>query len=209
MLEDLSSKNGTRVNGIPLQNTRVLSNGDIVELGDVELRVRIDERPDDVEPEELDTERTQRLRLSAARGRAMPVPDDWATRPTEPIASADSLAAAVRDFERRVYTRHPVALMVRYESESLTFEGEARDLSVGGVFICTDLLDPPGTHCTLTLLLPEGPRTLGAVVTHVHTEAESENGPGIGLHFREADEPMRQWLEHTVAGRISRAAKIH
>lgn len=40
-LEDLGSKNGTRVNDIPLEHPLVVTSGDLIQLGAVRLRLRI------------------------------------------------------------------------------------------------------------------------------------------------------------------------
>ncbi len=42
-------------------------------------------------------------------------------------------------------------------SSELEIEATTRDLSTSGVFVCTQVLEPLGTTCELTLLVDGGP----------------------------------------------------
>jgi pSer/pThr/pTyr-binding forkhead associated (FHA) protein len=103
----------------------------------------------------------------------------------------------INEFRRRLSPRYPVDIPVIYVSETLTFDGAARDLSLGGIFLASDLLDPIGTRCTVTLL-PDGSRPIAfeGRVCHVTTSAEGEGGhpPGLGIQFSRFSADALQWL---------------
>ena len=66
----------------------------------------------------------------------------------------------LQDVERRVTPRHSVEIPMLYSSATLTFDAVARDISSGGIFVASELLDPMGTRCSLTLLPDGAPRGL-------------------------------------------------
>jgi hypothetical protein len=87
--------------------------------------------------------------------------------------------------ERRVSRRVPTTLPVRFCSALLEFEGEATfdgeisDVSDGGVFIRSDLLEPPGTRVHLLVSLPEHRQVVSG---HVAWTAQAPpKGPGMGI----------------------------
>ena len=88
-----------------------------------------------------------------------------------------------------------------YASDSLGFDGMVRDLSEGGLFIATELLDPVGTPCQVTLL-PEGSSavTLTGVVCHAVVAETGQAGrpPGMGIEFRDVGEEAATWLRRTL-----------
>jgi len=114
----------------------------------------------------------------------------------------------VKDLERRKEPRQPVEFPVLYASDSLSFEGEARDLSPGGIFVASELLDHEGTQCLVTML-PDGAPPLAAegLVCHVITAEIGSGGrpPGMGIRFTRLDSETQQWVDRTVVGRSQSA----
>lgn len=109
--------------------------------------------------------------------------------------------------DRRQEVRCNVEVPVLYSSENLTFEAVARDLSHGGMFIATELLDPIGTSCKITVL-PDGRPAVcfAGIVCHV-VETETGAGgrpPGIGIRFsmmgKDAETWLKEALENAVPG---------
>ena len=92
-------------------------------------------------------------------------------------------------------------------SDTLTFESQARDLSRGGMFIRTELLDPVGTPCMLTVL-PDGGAAvvMQGVVAHVVESRVDRQGrsPGLGVKFASLSPDAERWLGHTLAERARR-----
>ncbi|MCA9670325.1 MAG: FHA domain-containing protein [Myxococcales bacterium] len=98
--------------------------------------------------------------------------------------------------ERREHVRVPHRMPVIYDSETLTIEAGARDISLGGMFIACDLLDPPGTRCTVTVLPDGAPAIpLSGVVAHVRSQPGSKQPSGMGVRFDELSRISRMWLE--------------
>ena len=102
---------------------------------------------------------------------------------------------------RRRHDRHPVELHLVYSSSELEIEATTRDLSVSGVFVCSQVLDPVGTVCQLTLLLDGGPplQVRGIVRRVVEREDESAEPVGIGVEFLGIGDVERAWLERAAS----------
>jgi hypothetical protein len=101
----------------------------------------------------------------------------------------------------RIAPRFAVELPLVYSSESLTFEAIVRDISRGGMFIASELLDPVGTPCDLTAL-PDGhpAMTFSGVVVHVAARAADGGRPaGLGVRFTFVSLEARRWLEILLA----------
>jgi hypothetical protein len=104
-----------------------------------------------------------------------------------------------REF-RRAALRRFIRVPVIYSSECLTLEATARDLSQGGMFIASEILDPVGTACEITAL-PDGRSALHfeAVVCHVSTEMVNGRPPGFGVEFRAVSGEGEEWLDSVSA----------
>ena len=104
------------------------------------------------------------------------------------------------DIERRRDERRPIELHTIYVSHSLEIEALTRDLSVSGVFVCTEVLDEIGTECQLTFLIGGGPplRVAGVVRRVVHTEAAGAT-IGMAVEFRGLTVIQRALLERTIS----------
>lgn len=97
--------------------------------------------------------------------------------------------------------RFAVEVPVIYSSATLTVDAMVRDLSRGGMFVATELLDPVGTPCELTAL-PDGHSALqfSGVVAHVTTDPTLGKGSvGLGIRFVGGTPESLAWLESTVA----------
>jgi hypothetical protein len=111
--------------------------------------------------------------------------------PTQEIKLAD-LPGRIERRERR----HVIRVPVIYSSEYLTLDCMARDLSRGGMFVASELLDPVGTWCELTAL-PDGRAAVSfeAEVCHVSTEIVAGRPPGFGVRFESMSDDAKDWLE--------------
>ncbi len=241
-VEDLGSANGTMLNDAPLRAVTTLANGDVIQIGDRTLRVRLYAKAAQVGAEDGTEEITQ------TRNRAAEAPRDVG-RPTTPPArqevpiprldqrncpscrartdATDSTCRAcgnplrpprpgsiTREYvvpealrgaararlenaeERRRDIRHPVLLPVVYASDDLTFDAIARDLSLQGMFLETELLEPVGTSCTLTVLADGAPAiTLAAVVSRV---VDTQRPSGLGLRVTSMGPEAEAWLTHVI-----------
>jgi len=98
--------------------------------------------------------------------------------------------------DRRQHPRVPIDLPAIYDSDSLTFDAVARDVSLGGLFIATELLDDVGTECKVTVL-PDGAAAIpikGVVCRTVGVERTSTAPAGMGVRFTTLSVPAKIWL---------------
>ena len=107
-------------------------------------------------------------------------------------AMSKTLEIRTDTLERRTKPRRLTNIPCLYTSDSLTFEAHARDVSRGGLFIATELVDHAGTPCAVTLL-PDGkpPYTLVGVVSRGVDRDEGPGGlpRGMGIRFSQAGAP--------------------
>lgn len=220
-IEDLGSSNGTLVNGAPIAGPTELADGDTVIVGGVELAVRRYD-PGDA-PELSDT--VVRGELASAppivtvrtTKRIAVVTAPPASRQRCPqcggaVAASDDACEAcgftwggfrahahtdVRGVHLRRHDRCAVELHLVYVSSELEIEATTRDLSPGGVFVCTQVLDPVGTRCELTLLVDGGPPLqVAGVVRRVVT---GRRDSGLGVEFTGVGPAERAWIEALIA----------
>jgi pSer/pThr/pTyr-binding forkhead associated (FHA) protein len=228
-VEDLQSSNGTLLNNRSVKAPIRVLDGDHLLVGTRELIVRI---PDDDEEQTVTLVLTE-IAASAGVAQArvattrMPVtaPPPLAAHQRCPRCGAAvsfedddcatchyrwggfRAAATTKQTEnplnRRRHERHHIELHLLYISSELEIEATTRDLSTSGVFVCTQVLEPLGTTCELTLLVDGGPPVqLSGVVRRVVERDESEAGSvGLGIEFQKVGDAERAWLEAFVAKR--------
>jgi pSer/pThr/pTyr-binding forkhead associated (FHA) protein len=102
--------------------------------------------------------------------------------------------------KQRSEPRYAIEVPVIYSSETLTIDAIVRDISRGGMFIETELLDPTGTSCEVTAL-PDGFAALrfAGVVVHVTDQLSRAGTSGLGIRFTSGSEEAMGWLENVVA----------
>jgi hypothetical protein len=179
IVEDLGSSNGTLVNGERLRGSRTLSEGDTVKVGSRVLTIRSTEDdgplPSTLVLDEPGSPHSRRA-FTSVMGITAPPP--------------------MHTPERRKDERHSLELPVLYVSQELELETVSRDLSVAGVFVCSTVLDPVGTHCQLTLLVDGGPPlVVSGVVRRVVHQASNDEQVGLGVEFAQLTESETAWLE--------------
>jgi hypothetical protein len=255
--QNLSTSNGTQLNGTPLEDPIALEDGDVLKIGYLRLRVELVDDPREPRPS---APPTVTLGREAEPGSGILVDEEEiageATRPGTgspaegliPISSASVLQAltdgkdhtcpkcrgrcsyfddtcprcgyawppgrptsATQEIEvdqvtTRAHPRYPIEVPVVYASETLGIDALVRDLSRGGMFIASDLLDPVGTACELTALPDGHPAVVfQGVVAHV-VQAANDHGrpPGLGIQFTGASPDASAWMDR-VLGAFERA----
>jgi uncharacterized protein (TIGR02266 family) len=83
--------------------------------------------------------------------------------------------------EKRQHGRVTVSADVNFSSEHNFYAGATRDISLGGIFIVTEVAFPIGTEITVLLKLPTRVLSLRAEV--VWTVAKGTKTTGLGLRF--------------------------
>jgi hypothetical protein len=220
-IEDLASTNGTRVNARLITGPLRIHDGDVVTIGTRELYVRSNPGADSesitvtlakraAEKFIAATTHTSRIAVAvppAVANQRCPrcgaVVDssdeeceacsfEWGTfRPGTPTQSQ------MNPLKGRRHDRHPVELHLVYTSAELEIEATTRDLSIGGVFVCSHVLDPVGTRCQLAILIDGGPALkLHGIVRRVVERGDDETG--LGVEFTHVGNAERAWIEATL-----------
>lgn len=101
---------------------------------------------------------------------------------------------------KRRHERHPIELHLIYISSELEIEVSTRDLSVSGVFVRSNILDPIGTQCRLTILIDGGPAIeISGVVRRVVDRREAgDEFEGLGIEFVDVQASQRASLQSVV-----------
>lgn len=229
--QDLGSCNGTQVNGTLLTESLELGHDDKLQLGARVLRVTLLKEQ---EGEGL-TPTPGWPAATRVRPKARPVtqgelPDFNVVTHTCPqcraavgidvdacphcgyvwpaggVSSVTQRISLVGAHERRSSRRVPVNMPLIYSGESLTFEATARDLSRGGVFVQSDLLEPVGTFCRVSLLPDAHPAVIiQGTVCRIVAAAKEEDAkpPGMGIRFDVVSDAGRRWLDVSLEGASS------
>lgn len=231
-VEDLRSSNGTMLNRRSITAPIRVLDGDQLQIGTRELVIRI---PDDDEEEPVTLDLTEMASavgavarvattkmpitapppLSANQrcprcGAAVSIDDDECTACRYRWGGFRPAATTKLDenpLHRRRHERRSIELHLVYVSRELEIEATTRDLSTSGVFVCTQVLEPLGTTCELTLLVDGGPPVhVRGVVRRVVERDETAGGSvGLGIEFQNLGGAERAWLETFVAERQRRA----
>jgi hypothetical protein len=224
-VEDLGSSNGTLVNGQVVNGPERLIDGDRVSVGERTVLMRITEADDD-QPDTLLLSSLDRdmLPLNAkktpSRGATtleMPVVQHRcphcaakATPDADECASCGYQWGGFRPQSRtdvednplmqRRHHRQQIELALVYSSRELEVEAMSHDLSESGVFVCTEVLDPVGTECQLTILIDGGPPlVLSGVVRRVVSHSVPGGSTGLGIEFVRLASSASQWIRSALA----------
>ena len=107
---------------------------------------------------------------------------------TEPPAFSGSLARPhAHGVERRIARRVDLSVGVGFRSDSNFYTGFTSDISEGGLFVATHMLQPIGSELTVVFALPTGPEisVRGTVRWLRDTrEYDASTPPGMGVQFQ-------------------------
>ena len=127
----------------------------------------------------------------------------YAWPPGHPSKSTQKIV--MEKVKQRSEPRYTIEVPVIYSSDTLTIDAIVRDISRGGMFVESELLDPIGTRCEVTAL-PDGHAALrfAGVVVHVTDHLTRAGVSGLGIRFTSGSDEAMQWLEGVV-GRYEKA----
>ncbi len=127
----------------------------------------------------------------------------YAWPPGHPSKSTQKIV--MEQVKQRSEPRYAIEVPVIYSSETLTIDAIVRDISRGGMFVETELLDPIGTSCEVTAL-PDGYAALrfSGIVVHVTDQLTRASASGLGIRFTSGSSEAMSWLDGVV-GRYEKA----
>lgn len=195
-VEDLGSSNGTQVNGRPVAGALRVHDGDLLLIGTRQLVVRIqlvvNEEAPTLRLRDLTNREDKRSNIHIRATDRLPV----APPAPQPRIVVDDRRPPP---EPRRHDRGVVELRLLYISSELEIESASRDLSESGLFVVSEVLDPVGTECKLTIFADDTgpPVQLHGVVRRVVEEYGGAQ-PGLGIEFVNVAESERRWLKATV-----------
>jgi uncharacterized protein (TIGR02266 family) len=105
------------------------------------------------------------------------------TEPCMPNTAAPELPAV----ERRTVRRIELNVGVGFRSGASFYTGHTSDLSEGGLFVASHMLQPIGAEVALTFALPTGPEISVHGVVRWHRDprvASRSMPPGMGVQFQ-------------------------
>ncbi|MBA3500820.1 MAG: FHA domain-containing protein [Myxococcota bacterium] len=219
-VEDLKSSNGTKLNGRPVLSPTLLKDGDAILVGGRALFVHIS----DDQQASSQTLNLAELPSDARALRARTAPYA-VTSPPATQQRCPNCGSAVTELDdecktcryswggfraasrtdvrkgvsKRRHDRLPAELQIVYVSNELEIEATSRDLSASGIFVCTQVLDPVGTKCTLTFLVDGGPPLKFDGVVRRVVEHEDEEHSGLGVEFSRVGPQEKSWLDALIA----------
>lgn len=224
-VEDLGSRNGTLLNGRAVAAPLRIVDGDTIHVGDRVLTVRIvegeDEQPTTLTLAGMNAgDKRQRLAATAELAAVRPPPlsaHQRCPRCAAPVSELDEECSTCRyhwgsfrptsrtdlrpsPLDRRRHDRQEIELHLVYTSGDLEIEAVSRDLSESGVFVCSQVLDPIGTECQLTILVDGGPPIgVQGVVRRVVEREVGDDPIGLGVEFVNLGESQLAWIRATIA----------
>ena len=104
--------------------------------------------------------------------------------------------------DRRRHRRVPVRVVIDYETADAFFTDYALNLSLGGIFICTDDLLPVGTRLRIHFSIPEHERFIDGwgKVARVQEARGPDHPAGVGIALEKLDDTARSIIDDLVGG---------
>ena len=120
----------------------------------------------------------------------------------EAVASAKESALVLQD-ERRENPRHELTVEVTFESQHNFYTGISQDLSVGGLFVVTDILCPVGECIRVRFTLPGTTEVMDAIteVRWVRSADVTGGKRGMGLQFLQLSATTKRAVKEFAAKR--------
>jgi pSer/pThr/pTyr-binding forkhead associated (FHA) protein len=233
LAENLSTTTGTLLNGSRLVGGRSLGHGDTLTLGPRQLRIEVEDvagAPTEVDlrddesgehdevtstdlanrvigignlpAAQIDFHNCPKCRAKIAFGEGQCSQCGYAWSSQHPSAVTSRIT--MRDI-----SRDPIAtgsVPVVYSSEELTIDAVVTSLRIDGAFVPSELLDPVGTTCELTLL-PDGifAMNIGGTVKAVKSLPDATGPAGMHVAFGEVSAAARQWIDRWLAGKPAKS----
>ena len=202
---DLGSRNGVKVNDVKISDARPLNDGDVVAVGACIFNIHIDHSApsedndgelEDITqvPEENEYQVPVYRTCFSCRGMLKKTDQRCPSCGTEQNQSFNTINLWADPHGRRTSYRAPVRIRALYVSAFMTIEGEVSDLSLGGAFFASQLLDEVGTQCDL-LIFPSAESEVVRFTAEVVRASQGEGRPlGLGIRFMKMTSAAQAWL---------------
>jgi len=220
-VEDLGSANGTLLNGRTVAAPIRLCHGDVITVGNRELKVTFANEHDDQSTVQILVAAAAAPRRGPRMGArtaelpvmkpALPTANARCPRCSAVIAAADRACgncsyrwgneplAAATSLNRRRDERYSAELRVRYVAAGRELEATTLDISASGVFVCMQDIDMVGTPCVLEIAGGDSAMRLSGVVRRVALPGTVHAAlVGVGIELVDVGDTERDWLESLV-----------
>ena len=118
---------------------------------------------------------------------------------TEPCSAE---GAQPTRMERRYAQRVDLNVGVGFRSDTNFYTGFTQDISEGGLFVATHMLQPIGSEITLTFALPTGPEISARGIVRWQRDPHEYNAltpPGMGVQFQDLSDADLERIRKFVA----------
>ncbi len=223
--ENLSTTTGTMLNGQRLSGSRSIRHGDELRCGPRSFKIEVEDTagagPVEVSddyggdqeeatmpgsldgrfpgvaegllPTSIEFHTCPQCRIEVAFGKSQCDGCGYAWAPSAPsaVTGRETMRDMLAD-GAPVPTEVPVV----YSSDELTIDSVVVDLRPNGAFVPSELLDPAGGRCELTLL-PDGifAMVVAGKVISVRPIADAKGPAGMEVRFEDVSAQVRVWLE--------------
>ena len=129
------------------------------------------------------------------------------TEPVLPSTVSGSTDPEVRMIERRTAQRVELHVGVGFRNASNCYTGFTSDISEGGLFVATHMLQPVGSELSLTFALPTGPEISARGIVRWLRDPHDRNAstpPGMGVAFQSLRAEDHERIRELVATRSPR-----
>jgi uncharacterized protein (TIGR02266 family) len=128
------------------------------------------------------------------------------TEPASASASAPARPSTGSGAEKRKFARTELSILVQYRFNSLEeFLAEySVNISVGGMFICTQKPRPEGSMIYLQFALRNGHKLIEGLGRVVRVNGPNSEEPGMGVEFVNLDEESANLIEEIVQSNVAK-----
>ncbi len=143
-----------------------------------------------------------RERIAFGTGQCDKCGYSWSAQHPSAVTSRITIREMPKDAPRDAPPT-PTSVPVVYSSDELTIDAIVTSMHAHGAFVPSELLDPVGTPCELTLL-PDGifAMSVGGTVKSVKSIADGAGPAGMHVTFGDVPPTVRAWVERWLAQRV-------
>lgn len=107
-----------------------------------------------------------------------------------------------KTLEKRIHQRKPLKTKIVFDDElgDGLFYVYSKDISLGGLYLASNIPVRLGTFLFLSFQIPPHKRSINIVAEVVrHSSGKINSNAGMGIRFVGLPEPARKWIENYLA----------